>query len=458
MAKKYIGDKNFYRQMLVVALPMMLQNFVTNFAGMLDNLMVGSVGTEEMSAVSIDNQLVFIFNLALFGILGGSGIFTAQFYGKENTEGIRYTFRYKMISAIGLLAVAIGIFITLDTPLINLFLHEGETEGNLESTLIFARQYIRIILIGLLPFAISQVYSSTLRETGETFAPMVVGFIAVFSNCVLNYVLIFGKFGAPALGVKGAAIATVISRYVEGICIVVYAHCKKKRFTYLNGAYKGLYIPKELVGKITVKAMPLLFNEFLWSSGVSLLSMGYSMHGINVLAGVSITSAVINLFNIAFLSLGASIGIIVGKLLGAEKYEEAIDTNRKMIVFCVGVSIVVGAIAIATGGAIPQLYKTNDASKMYATYFIRVCGILLPAVSISNASYFTLRSGGKTWVTIIFDSVFGMCVSVPTVFILYKVGLNIWMIYPIVQSLEIIKATLGLILVRKRVWVNNIVN
>ena len=455
--RRFIGSGDFYRQTLVIALPIMIQNFITNLVNMLDNLMVGAIGTEQMSGVSIDNQLVFIFNLALFGVLSGAGIFTAQFNGKQDDEGIRYTFRYKLLSAAMLFTAAITVFLVFEENLISMFLHESDTQGSLEATMEYAKQYFSIILYGLLPFAVSQIVSSTLRETGETVAPMVTGFIAVFTNCYFNFVLIFGKFGFPVLGVRGAAIATVISRYVECICIITYAVINRKRFSYLRGAVRSLHIPKALAKQITVKAMPLLLNEFFWSFGMSLLSVGYSLHGIDVVAGNSITSTVMNLFNIAFLSLGSSIGIIVGKELGAGRFEKAIDTNRKLTVFCIIVSVGISIIVLLSGGAIPQLYKTNEASKEYAAYFIRISGCFLPAVSIANASYFTLRSGGKTWITILFDSVFVMCVYVPSVFILYKLGLSIWTIYPMVQALEILKASLGIFFVRKQMWVNNIV-
>lgn len=457
LKNNYIGSKDFYKSTLAIALPIMIQNFITNLVSMLDNLMVGALGTEPMSGVSIDNQLIFIYNLAIFGIISGAGIFTAQFHGKADTDGIRYTLRYKMISAVTICAAAVGIIMVFKNQLISLYLHESESTGSIEATLNFAEQYIKIILWGFLPFAVAQVFAGTLRETGETVAPMIMGFIAVFTNCILNYILIFGKFGAPALGVRGAAIATVVSRYTECICIIIYTIKKKQRFEYIDGSFRSLHIPRNLAWQITLKATPLLLNEFFWSLGISLLSMGYSLHGINVVAGYSISSTVMNLFNIAFLSLGSSIGIIVGKQLGAGSFDEAVDTVRKMMVFCVAVSVFVSFLVFLSGDFVTTLYKTNQESKNYAAYFIRVSGFLLPFISISNASYFTLRSGGKTWITVLFDSVFVMCISVPAVFLLYRTGLDIHIIFPLVQSLEILKATFGIILLRKRLWVNNIV-
>ncbi|MCQ2462776.1 MAG: MATE family efflux transporter [Clostridia bacterium] len=456
--KQYFGDGAFFKMTLTVALPIMLQNFITNFVNMLDNLMVGATGTEQVSGVSIVNQLVFIFNLAIFGALSGAGIFTAQFYGKNDSEGIRYTLRYKLIISTLILVVGAAVFIIFPKQLISLYLHEGETEGDLEAVLMYARQYLSLIIIGLLPFALSQTFASTLRETGETLVPVLVGFIAVVINCVFNYLLIFGKFGFPQLGVKGAAIATVMSRYAECIIIIIYTYVKKKRFTYINGAFASLSIPGQLVKSVTAKGMPLLFNEFFWSLGMSLLTMSYSLHGIDVVAGVSISSTVTQMFNIAFVSMGSSTGIIVGKLLGANSFDEAVDTEKKLMRFSVLISIFMGIIMFCTGNAITGLYNTSAASKEYAAYFIRCCTFFLPAVSVSNSAYFTLRSGGKTYITILFDSVYTIFFNVPVAFgLFYIFSLPIKIIFPIVQSLEIFKAAIGFVLVRKKSWVRNIV-
>ncbi len=456
--KKFVGDKAFYKMTLTVALPIMIQNFITNFVSMLDNLMVGSLGTEQMSGVSIVNQLIFVFGLAVFGALSGAGIFTAQFYGKDDNDGIRYTLRYKLIVSVVLFVIALGVFLLFDDNLINLYLHESDSTGDIALTLSYAKKYLKVMLWGLLPFCIAQIFSSTLRETGETVAPMVAGFIAVLTNCVFNWILIFGKLGAPALGIEGAAIATVLSRYVECGLILIYVVRKKYKFQYFKGAFRSFSMPKKVFKDITFKGMPLLFNEFFWSLGMSLLSMAYSLYGISVVAGYSISSTVMNLANIAFISLGSSIGIIVGKQLGANKFKEAEDTDRKLIAFSAFLSAVIGVVVFLIGDKIPLLYNTTEESKELAGYFIKVCALFIPVHSFANATYFTIRSGGKTLITFLMDSVFIMCVSVPIAFSLYYVfNLPIWYTFVIVQCIDIVKVVIGIILVKKKVWLNNIV-
>ncbi len=456
--KKFIGDKAFYKMTFAVAVPIMVQNFITNFVSMLDNLMVGSLGTEQMSGVSIVNQLIFVFGLAVFGALSGAGIFTAQFYGKNDNDGIRYTLRYKIVISVILLVIAFAIFSFFDDFLINLYLHESDGDGNIELTLTYAKQYLKIMLWSALPFCVTQIFSSTLRETGETVAPMVAGIIAVITNVAFNWLLIFGKLGFPVLGVEGAAIATTLSRYVECGIIILYIIRKRKRFTYFKGTLKTFAMPKKVFKDITFKGMPLLFNEFFWSLGMSLLSMAYSLYGISVVAGYSISSTVMNLANIAFISLGSSIGIIVGKQLGANKFKEAVDTDRKLIAFSALLSAVIGVFVFLIGDKIPLFYNTTEETKELAGYFIKVCSIFIPVHSLANATYFTIRSGGKTLVTFLMDSVFMMCVSVPIAFSLFYIfKLPIWYTFPIVQAIEIIKVIIGLILVKKKVWLNNIV-
>lgn len=456
--KKYFGDKNFYKMVMSVAVPIMIQNFITNFVSMLDNLMVGSLGTEQMSGVSIVNQLIFVFNLAIFGALSGAGIFTSQFFGKNDPDGIRYTIRYKVIVTLLLFGVAIFIFNVFEEPLINMFLHESDANADVTLTLEYSKIYLKTILWGIFPFCVAQIFSSTLRETGETVAPMVAGFIAVLTNCLFNWVLIFGKLGFPQLGVQGAAIATNISRYVECAVIIVFVILKRKKFTYFKGVFRSFGIPKKVFKDITVKGMPLLFNEFFWSLGMSLLSVAYSLHGIDVVAGYSISSTVMNLANIAFISLGSSIGIIIGKQLGANEFEKAYDTDRKLITFSVVLSLGIGVIVFLIGDKIPLLYNVSDASKEYAAFFIKVCSLFIPVHAFANASYFTIRSGGKTLVTFLMDSVFIMCINVPVAFALfYAFHLSIWAIFPIVQAIDIIKVIIGLTLVKKKVWLNNIV-
>ena len=210
--KKLIGDRAFYGKVLGVTVPIMIQNGITNFVGLLDNIMVGRIGTEQMSGIAIVNQLLMVFNLAIFGAISGVGIFSAQFFGCGNHPGVRHTLRFKIYVCLGILVLGTLVLVAGGEQLIMLYLHGEGNDQALQATLEYGKEYLWVMLAGLLPFVIEEVYASTLREGGETKVPMIAGVVAVLVNLTLNYLLIFGKFGFPRLGVVGAAIATVISR------------------------------------------------------------------------------------------------------------------------------------------------------------------------------------------------------------------------------------------------------
>lgn len=455
---RYFGDKKFYKRVLWVSVPIMLQNGITNLVGFLDNIMVGAIGDDPMSGVAIVNQLMFVFNLAIFGGLSGAGIFTAQYFGKGQHEGVRYTFRFKVITAVILLFLGYFTFLFFGGPLIEFFLHEGSETGNIELTRAYAREYLDVMLIGLIPFAISQVYSSTLRETGETVVPMIASIVAVIINLLLNLVLINGLLGFPALKVVGAAIATVISRFAEVIIIVLYTHIKHKKYVFIQKAYRSIYIPKHLCESIIKKGMPLMVNELLWASSVSVLLQCYSTRGLDAVAAVNIANTINNLFNVVFIALGCSISIIVGQMLGAGEMEKARDTDRKMIVFSVVVCLGIGLIMAATASLFPRLYNSEPLVRDMAASCIRIMAALMPFCAFTHAAYFTLRSGGKTIVTFIFDSCYMWGIVIPIAYILSrKTGLGLIALYACCQSLEIIKCFIGGILLKKGTWLQNIV-
>ena len=458
LREKLIGDKRFYKMVLLIAVPIMIQNGITNFVSLLDNIMVGQVGTEQMTGVAIVNQLIFVYNLCIFGGVSGAGIFTAQFFGQKDDEGVANTFRFKLWMAAILTGITILILVVFGEPLILMYLNGNQDGGDTAAALFYGKKYLWIMLAGLPAFMVVQVYASTLRECGSTITPMKAGITAVIVNLVFNYLLIYGKFGFPELGVAGAAVATVLSRYVEAVIVVSWTHAHKEQNTYIKGLYRTMKIPVYLVKRILIKGTPLLLNETMWAAGMALLLQCYSVRGMNVVAGMNISNTISNLFNVVFIALGDSVAIVVGQLLGAGKMEEAKDTDRKMIVFSVMCCTVVAMVMLVIAPLFPQLYNTNPASRELAKYFIMVTAVFMPQQAFLHAAYFTLRSGGKTIVTFFFDSVFICCISVPIAYILgHFTELYVVYIFIAVQMADIIKCIIGFVLVKKGVWLQNIV-
>lgn len=455
---KYIGDRKFYRMALTVAVPIMVQNGITNFVNLLDNIMVGQIGTEQMSGVAIVNQLMFVFNICIFGGVSGAGIFTAQCHGCGDRKGVRDTFRFKLLICFLFTLIGLAVFACRGEALVSLYLHDTGEAGNLTATLGYARSYLRIMMIELVPFAILQAYSGTLRETGETMLPMKAGIAAVFINLTLNYLLIFGKFGFPALGVEGAAIATTVSRFVELGIVAGWAHRHGEAHPFITDAYRSLKIPGALAAKIIVTGAPLMLNEVLWSFGQAALVQCYSVRGLNVVAAFNISSTISNVFNVVFIALGNAVGIIVGQLLGAGKLEEAKDTDRKLIFFSTAGCAAIGLAMALFSPLFPRLYNTAEDIRKLAAQFIVVSSVCMPLHAFVNVAYFTLRCGGKTLVTFFFDSVYVWLVNIPLAFVLSRyTDMPIVPLFFACQFSDAIKCAIGFVLVKKGVWMNTIV-
>ena len=412
-----------------------------------------------MTGVSVVNQLLFVYNLCIFGAVAGAGIFTAQFYGQRDDEGIRQTFRFKIMICAVIGAAGIALLLLRGEALISLYLNGEATAAERADALRYGREYLAVMLIGLVPFTFNNAYASSMRETGQTVVPMVSGLAAVAVNMSLNYVLIFGKLGMPALGVKGAAIATVISRYTELAVNAAWLHSHGKRYPYIKGVYRSLRIALPLLKKITLKGMPLLVNEALWSASVAVLNQCYSTRGLNVVAANNIASTLWNLFSVCFISLGSATGIIIGQMLGAGRSpDEVRDCDRKLIAFSVTSCAVFGLVMAAVSGIFPLIYKTDEAVRSLATSLICINSVIMPFNAYTNAAYFTLRSGGKTLSTLLFDSCFVWVVSVPLAFSLNRfTGVPILPLYTVCQGAEILKCVIGFVMLKRGTWIRNIV-
>lgn len=459
LKNKFFGDKAFYKMILAIAVPIIIQNLLTNLVSMADNIMVGQLGTDQMSGVAIINQLFFVFNLLVFGGMSGAGLFSAQYFGQKNNDGVRNVFRMKILIGITIIAISISVMIFLHEPLINMFLHEGSSSGNIQETFNYAKNYLYIMVIGIAPFVISNCYNTTLKESGQTVVPMKAGVLAVVFDIVLNYIFIFGKLGFPAMGVVGAAIATVISRFVECGYLVIYTHIHSNDYPFIKYCYRTLKVPGSLVKKIIVTGAPLMLNEFLWAGGLTLQTQALSTKGLATVGGLNICNTIGNISNCIFVTMGTTIAIVVGQLLGAGKLKEAKVTATRMATFSLLISFVMIIILGLLGPVFPHFYNTTDEIRELATKFIWAVAAATPFISLSNSEYFILRSGGKTIITFLFDSCFVCLVNVPVAMCLTKfTAIHIVGIFFLVNMLEGIKALIGFIMVKKDIWLNTIVD
>lgn len=458
--RSYIGDKAFYKMLFLIAIPIMLQNALTNVVGLLDNIMVGQIGTNSMSGVSIANNLMFVYIIVCFGAVSGAGIFSAQYFGKKDYDGMAAAFRIKLLIVLVLTVISTAIFLCFGKDLINLYIHDSDDGiGDPIETLNASFTYLKIMLIGLPFLGFSMCYSSTLRESGKTIPPMIAGIVAVLTDVVLNYILIFGHFGFPKLGVAGAAIATVISRGVEFVINVVYSHANKLKLPYVGRIYKTLAVPSVLLKGIAAKGLPLVVNEALWVLSITIATQSYSVRGLSAVAALNMDVSIANVFNIFFMAMGASVSIIIGPMLGADKIEEAKATTKKLIAFTFGICLITASLMALSSGAFPSIYNTEPEVKALATRLIIINACFVPFQGVCHSSYFALRSGGKTWLTFLFDSGIQWAAYVPLAFIFaHYTSLSILAVYAIASCSDVLKCFISLFILRKVDWAQNIVN
>ena len=456
---RLIGDRAFYKTLLAVALPIMLQNGITEFVSLLDNIMIGHTGTEQYNAVVIVNQLVFVYVICVFGAIAGAGIFSSQFHGNRDDEGVRNAFRFKLYAAGAVVLVGALVFLFGGEQLISLYLNDSADAGNLELTLDYGLRYLHIIMICMVPHALSMVYASTLRETGKTIPPMVAGCVALIVNLVGNYLLIFGNLGLPEMGVQGAALATTLARFVEFLILFIYTHGNKKKNPFAKGLYRTMLLPRALVGKIMVKGLPLFFNEVMWSAGMAVLAQCYSVRGTAAVGAYGITSTMSNMFGIAMMALGNAVAIIVGQKLGAGEIEEAKLADSRLIFTSTAVCAVIGGVMALTAPLFPQMFaEVSEESRALAVSMIRIAGLILPCNAFAHSTYFTLRSGGRSLFVFAFDSGYMWLICVPVAFILgHLTSIPLVPMYAIVLSLELIKCVLGFFFVKSGFWAKNLI-
>lgn len=446
---KFLGDRNFYRKVYTIAIPIILQQFITAIVQLIDNIMVGNLGEVAISSVATANQVFFVVNLVIIGIVTGAGIFSAQYFGAKDFDKLKQTFRIKIVSATILAIVSIIIISIFKKPIVGIFFEQGS------ETFLSSIKYLNIAIFTILPFGISISTGFTFREIAKPVIPMVTSIIAILTNTILNYILIFGNFGAPALGVEGAAIATVIARIVEVTVLSIMV--RKHGQVFSSKITELLHIKLDVIKNIIRKALPLTLNESLWALGVTFQFKAYALRGAEALAGYQISYTVFQLAFVLFGGLSGAINVMVGNSLGANKLEEARDNAFKLIVFSIKVAAFLSIVIFFSRDLIISLYDISEYTRKVANYNMLTLAVFFPTFVISVGCFFTLRAGGDVKSTLIMDALFMWLVPVPLSLILgYFTKLEIYEMFLILQSTELIKMVLAMHRYRKGKWVKNL--
>lgn len=446
---KYIGDKAFMKTAILVGVPLMLQQLITGSVNLVDNLMVGQLGDAAIGGVAAVNRFYIIAQYGTNGIVAAGSIFIAQYYGARNQDKMKESFRF---------LINISCAIMLLFFLAALFLPEAILGFFTPDPVIIQMgvYYIRLVAWSYLPIALTLCLSGAMRAVGETRIPLFVSAIAVFVNTFLNYCLIFGNFGFPELGIRGAAYATVVARIIE-VGILLY-FLKDRNFEFKTKVKEIFQVPITLSKKIMIKAAPLALNEILWSAGMATLFKFYSTRGAEVMSGYSISSTIGDIFFVLFGGMAAASTVLISQPLGANKLEEAKRHGYQLIGFSFILSFIFASLMFISSFYIPYLYNnvSMDALKI-AEIMLRIQSVMFAIYVLNTQNYFILRAGGDTKSTLIMDSAFMWCINIPIVGVLaYFSPLSAFLLYIAGQSTDIIKLVFGYWLVRKEKWVVNL--
>lgn len=440
-------DKKFVKYVLLLALPVIIQQLLVNLLSIADTIMIGGLGEDAISSVTVANKFFFVFNLAIFGLANGIGIYISQYYGANNKQSYNAVFRFGLWCCALVGVVATVYLLLFPKSVITIFL---ETPNIVEGAL----EYLYVVRYSYLPFACVMMIAVAYRIKGEPKIPMVSGFIAFVVNVILNYILIFGYFGFDAMGIKGAAIATAISRYVE-LFFLLYLLSNKKSDLYLFVKIKKLHIKEKLI--VIKQTVPLVCNEILWSVGLSVIFMNYCYVGESYIPALTVVDNISSLVHVAFAGCATATGIIIGKDLGANHLNEARSDSKKMIK--IGLIIyILGSIVIMVGSPfIPLLFSLQETNAHMAMILLIVKAAIMWTQGYAETAYYILRAGGDTTSVLAIDGLFIVFGPLLLSILASRIwNLDLLMMFILVEGVNIVKVFLSTYFYKKEHWIKNL--
>ena len=445
--KKFIGDKKFYMTTLAIALPIMAQQFVTSFVNLIDNIMIGSVGSLALTSVTVANRIYLIFNSTMFGICGAAGIFIAQYYGAKDHQKCQKILNINLVCGFLVATLFVGALLIMPRQLIEIFSQDPKVVNE-------SLRYIQFALLTYIPYAFSFSVMMALRAVGINKIQLVVGTITVLINTSLNYLLIFGNFGFPTLGVQGAAIATTIARCVEMCIYMVILIRRQHLFTF--SLHDLFHLDTKLIRSMVRKAIPLTANEIFFSLGLAMIFLSYMRCDESLIAAISVVDTVMQIAYIVFGGLSSAVSILIGNRLGANQITEAKENAYKLLAFGVMIGIGIAVIFISVAPIIANFYNVEDVIKQTIVSLLTIKSSLLPIYVYNVCIFFTLRAGGDTFSTMLMDSGFLWCagVLISTILSMFF-DIPLVFLFTIVEGCDILKLFVATYFFKKGRWAKN---
>lgn len=446
--KKFIANKAFYKNALTLAIPLMVQQLVTSSVNLVDNLMIGQLGDAALGGVAASNRFFIIGLFSVFGVLAAASVFIAQYFGAKDADNMKEAFRFSIITSLGISLLFFVVATFYPTIVLGFFTNDG-------SIIEAGIKYMTIVGIAVIPQALSAAMAGAMRSVGETKIPLYIGIVAVITNAILNYGLIFGHFGLPQLGIEGAAIATVTARVVEMLLLLLVM--KNRHFHFTTRLIDLFVVSKQNIKKISLKALPLMTNELFWSFGMATLFKFYATRGKEVISGISIAGTTSDLFFVLFGGMAVATTILISQPLGANDIDQARRNGYYMLGFSTSLALLFGIAMFATSFIVPSFYNVSAQSQHIASTMLRIQSFMFWIYMATAQCYFILRAGGDMKSTLVMDAGFMWLVNIPVVGLFtYLTGFNIFALYIIGQSTDFVKLNLAYRLIKRERWLVNL--
>ena len=443
-------DRVFIKTLMVLAIPIILQSLVTASLNLLDNLMIGSLGENEIAAVGISNQFYMLYYYTVMGITLGAGIFMSQFWGKKDTSSI-----HKFLG----ISLVVGMISTIFFAVVAFFFPENIMKIFTDDNIVIVEgvAYLKMVALSYIFTTISLAYAAALRSVGQTKIPMYGSLVGLIFNGILNYIFIFGKFGAPVMGVAGAALGTTISRFMELLFIIFIIY--KNKNVVAGNISELLNFDLHLVKRYFITAIPVIFNDVMWIAGITAYFVAYSKLGTNATATMQIANTINNVFNIFGIGIASASAILIGNKIGAGKEEDAKEDATKISLFSTLLGVIIGVLFFLLAPFIAMLFKITPETYRNVILVLRVMAVVLPLRFFGITQIIgVLRGGGDVMYAIITELVAVWLIGVPLSFvgaIYFKSSITI--VYILVCLEEVFKVVATYPRLRSGKWIKNLV-
>lgn len=444
-----MDNKEFYQSIKKVAIPITIQSLLQSALSLIDQIMIGHLGSESIAGVGLAGKFSTLFSVTMSAIVTVAGILIAQYKGSKNKEGINTSFFSNLYFSLAVAFIFILLSFTLPRQIMGLY---SKDPGTIEQ----AALYLRIMAVGFVPQTITLMFSALLRNMEAAKLATIASGVSVVSNTFLNYLLIYGVGIFPEMGVEGTALATTLARCIElAIIVVLFNRMEDKKGIQLKFVFK---FEKGLVKKIGYILAPILLCEFLWSLGENIYAVIYGHIGTEACAAMTLTYPIQGLAMGALSGISSAAGIIVGESLGAGKRDKAYQEAKKLVKIAVLGAIIVGIVVSVISGYYVKLYNVSDDTKQVTIYILYayslvICGKVINMVLGGGV----LRSGGQTKYIMYIDMIGTWLIGVPLGYITaYVFKLPIYYVYFILSMEEYVRVLLEVILFKSKRWMKNL--